>query len=194
MTVTECLEQIKNTEQQLLIASSQLYSYEQQLAVLNEEIILQERAKIALQQALPLLSADNIKYCIDLCNLAIDNIFQRNDIEGIEYDLQKQAFILCYSSGLKTDIATAESGGMASVVSIVLTLFLITSLGHRRFIVTDEQFSGISSSYIETFYTFLKQLAKDLDIDLLMITHDKRVTPDMVDQILEVKEGTVIKL
>jgi ABC-type branched-subunit amino acid transport system ATPase component len=185
------LEDIENRERDLSSERTQLYSYEQRLRELQDLSVLQERAKVALNQVLPLLSADNIKHCVTLCNLAIDEIFRRDDIEGVEFDVQKQAFTLCYSSGLKTDIATAESGGMTSVISIVLTLFLITSLGHRRVLVTDEQFSGISTAYIENFYSFLRKLAKDLNIDILMVTHDKRVTADMVDQILEVREGKV---
>jgi ABC-type branched-subunit amino acid transport system ATPase component len=194
MKLQECLESIRNIETQYYTEQNQLYSYNQQLQALNEEIVLQERAKIALQQVFSLLAADNIEYCMNLCNLAIEHIFQRDDIEGVEFDLAKQAFILCYSNGLKTDIATAESGGMMSIVSVILTIFLITSLGHRRLLVMDEQFTGISSNYIENFYYFLKKLAKDLDMNLLMITHDKRITPDMVDSILEVKDGTVLKI
>ena len=41
---------------------------------------------------------------------------------------------------------------------------------------------------------FLKVLSKDLDVDILLVTHDKRIEDDMIDHLYVMEEGIARKI
>lgn len=170
----------------------QLDNANKQMSQLLHEQELIERTRVALEQARPLLSASSIKQLEALANSALQTIF---GIEGtIEYDIESKRFILCQPDGYKTDLADANGGGVLSVVSAVFDLFLLVKKGCRRLLIYDEAFYAVSDQYYEDFIAFIRQASKDLGVDSLWVSHDARLTPDMVDRVYRIENGHAIKV
>lgn len=80
------------------------------------------------------------------------------------------------------------------MLSFIFDLFLLIKQGGRRLLVYDEAFQAVSSEYYDDFIKFMVKACKDLNIDLLCVTHDARLTPDMVDHAYRIENGKSIKL
>ena len=158
--------------------------------ILKEQALL-ERTTVALQQAKPLLSASSIKQCESLANAAISQIF---DLPyTVEYNVESCRFNL-NKGDYKTDLADAEGGGLVTVISFVFTIYLLVKLNKRKFLAFDEAFTQVSSQYFQAFIDFINQLCKDFDVDILLISHDQRIQPDMCDRVYVVENGKTKRL
>lgn len=158
--------------------------------VLKEQKLL-ERTTVAVQQARPLLSASSIKQCENLANSAISSVF--GFPYTIEFDVESSRFIL-NKGDYKTDLADAEGGGILTVVSTVFQLYLLIKLGKRKFMAFDEAWYAVSDKYFEAFISFVKQACHDLGVDICLISHDERLTEDMVDHVYKIEDGLAIKI
>lgn len=160
-------------------------AHKQMDKILLEQSLL-ERSTVAIQQAKPLLSASSIKQCEALANAAISSVFDFP--YTVEFDVESSRFIL-NQGDFKTDLVDSNGGGLATVVSTVFTMFLLVKMGARRFLAFDEAFTAISDAYIDKFVAFLRQSCHDLGIDIFWISHDDRVTMDMVDCVFAIEDG-----
>lgn len=159
--------------------------------ILKQQALL-EKSTVALQQAKPLLSASSIKQCEELANTAIASVFELP--YTVEYDVESCRFLLNMGNDLKTDLVDSNGGGINSLISFVFNLFLLVKLGKRRFLAYDEAFTAISDAYIERFIEFVRQMCKDLKVDLLLVSHDARISPDDVDVCYQIKDGHSIRI
>jgi len=71
--------------------------------------------------------------------------------------------------GLPTD---AFGGSVLTVQSILLRIIVMMRRDLRRFILLDEALPAFDSNYISNMGSFLSELCKRLDIDILMVTHN----------------------
>ena len=67
-------------------------------------------------------------------------------------------------------------------------------MGKRRFLAFDEAFTQVSDKYFSNFVEFIRQLCKDLDLDILLISHDQRISIDDVDSVYVIEDGKSKKL
>lgn len=165
---------------------SQLLNTQHKMDEVLQEQVLLEKTTLALQQARPLLSASSIKQCEQLANAAISSIF--NFPYTVEYNIETQRFIL-NKGDYTTDLADAEGGGICTVVSAVFDMFLLAKTGCRRLLVYDEAWYAVSSEYFDNFISFMRQSCKELGIDILLVSHDDRLTLDMVDRAYRIDKG-----
>jgi hypothetical protein len=158
---------------------------------LLQEQQLIERTKVALEQARPLISASSIRQLEMLANTALHNIF---DIPGeIQFDVESKRFVI--NSGEQVmDLAEASGGGLVTVISFVFDLFLLVKKGCRKLLVYDEAFYAVSDQYFEDFVNFMKQACHDLGVDILLVSHDARLTVDMVDRAYRIENGKSVKV
>lgn len=175
---------LAHSEASYMAATSKLDSLIQESALIEE-------TKVALEQAKPLLSASFIKQLETLANTALSNIFHMDG--AIEWDIESKRFVL-RQGDLVTDLVDSNGGGLNSVVSLVFDLFLLVKQGCRRLLVYDEAFTAISDEFFPDFIAFLKQAIHDLDCDLLLVSHDVRIDPDMADTCYRIHEGKSIKI
>ena len=164
---------------------------ESELAKITSEKELIERAALALKQVRPLLSGSSIKDCEELANSAIKSIFGFN--YTIEYDLESNRFVL-NKGEYSTDLSEAEGGGIITVISFVFLIYLIVMLGKRRLIYFDEAFTQISDAYFTQFIEFVNQLCSDLGFDILLVSHDQRITVDNVQHAYLISNGESKKI
>ncbi|WP_309476673.1 ABC transporter ATP-binding protein [Arthrobacter sp. ISL-95] len=78
------------------------------------------------------------------------------------------------------------SGGMLQRVLIALTVLPRPSL-----IVADEPTSALDVTVQKLILDMLTELRRDLDISLLLITHDLAIAAERADQLVVLKDGTV---
>lgn len=173
------------------LLSSQLTQALKQIDEINEEKRLLENSLQALKYAKPILSANSIEQCEKLANSALATIFETD--ATLKYSSEEGRFIID-EGDYSTDLKEGNGGGYLAVISLVFNLFLLMKLKKRRFLCFDEQFTQISDEYFENFMSFLKVLSKDLDVDILLVTHDKRIEDDMIDHLYVMEEGIARKI
>ena len=61
------------------------------------------------------------------------------------------------------------------------------------FLAFDEQFTQISDQFLETSWSLLR-LCNDLGADIMLITHDERISLDDVDTSYLIENGKSIKI
>ena len=164
---------------------------ESELAKITSEKELIERAMLALKQVRPLLSGSSIKDCEELANSAIKSIFGFD--YTLEYDIESNRFVL-NKGEYSTDLSEAEGGGIITVISFVFLIYLIVKLGKRRLIYFDEAFTQISDAYFTQFIEFVNQLCADLGFDILLVSHDQRITIDNVQHAYLISNGESKKI
>lgn len=153
--------------------------------ILKEQDLI-ERTLLALQQAKPLLSASSIKQCEELANSAISSVF--GFPYTVEYNIETQRFNLNKGDYI-TDLAEAEGGGLVTCISFCFDVYLLVKMGKRRFLAYDEAFTQISDKYFPSFIQFIKQMCNDLGVDLLLISHDQRISPEDADTVYVIEDG-----
>lgn len=173
------------------LLSSQLTQALKQIDEINEEKRLLENSLQALKDAKPILSANSIEQCEKLANSALATIFETD--ATLKYSSEEGRFIID-EGDYSTDLKEGNGGGYLAVISLVFNLFLLMKLKKRRFLCFDEQFTQMSDEYFENFMSFLKVLSKDLDVDILLVTHDKRIEDDMIDHLYVMEEGIARKI
>lgn len=159
-------------------------------AILVEQDLI-ARSMLVLQQAKPLLSASSIKQCEELANSAISSVFGFN--YTVHWDAEAKRFLL-NKDGFEVDLSEDCGGGLVTVVSFVFTVYLLVKLGRRRFLCFDEAFTQVSADYLPSFIEFVKTLCADLEIDILLISHDARIDIGDADTAYRIEDGAAIKL
>lgn len=168
-----------------------LVSAKDKLKELQHKYDIIERSRVAIEQVKPLLSAASITQLEKLANTALLTIFGID--ATVQYDVEFKRFVVNYPD--KTvDLVDSSGGGIVTVLSFIFDLFLLIKQGGRRLLVYDEAFQAVSSEYYDDFIKFMVKACKDLNIDLLCVTHDARLTPDMVDHAYRIENGKSIKL
>lgn len=177
--ISELKERKKNLDAQYKVTDDRMKQ------ILIEQTLI-EKSNLALNQAKPLLSASSIQQAESLANSAIATIF--NFPYTVEWNPENQRFYL-NKGDYSTDLAEAEGGGVCAVISAILDVFLLVKMGKRRFLAYDEAFTQISEQYFPSFVEFFRQMCSDLGIDVLWVSHDARLTNDMVDHVYLIESG-----
>jgi hypothetical protein len=187
----KCISVFETKVKDLNYKESYLLSSQEHLSQLEHQYSLAERSRVAFEQIRPLLTAASVKQLEELSNTAIQTIF---GIDGsVEYDTESKRFILRYPDKV-VDLVDSSGGGIVTVLSFIFDLFLLVRESGRRVLVYDEAWYAVSSEYYDEFIKFVRKACKDLNVDLLCVSHDSRLTPDMVDHVYKISEGQSIKL
>lgn len=80
-------------------------------------------------------------------------------------------------NGVKASPLEAFGGGVSSVVSLLLRILVLLKADLARYLILDESLAALSSEYVEGCGHFLRKLCSDLDVNILLITHNE----DFVD-------------
>jgi len=91
---------------------------------------------------------------------------------GVEgKDLKVEFYIR--TNDLQSDVVGAKGGGVAEVVSILLQLFFVIAMKDvlSPFLLLDTAMVHLSERYHENMSSLLKELAKKLDIQVVLLAH-----------------------
>lgn len=160
------------------------------LKSIREEQDLAVRSLQALKDVRPLLSVSAIKQAEDLANSALRAIF---DFPAqLKYDEEDGRFYILHEEG-EADLQEGSGGGLQAVVSFVFQVFLLIKEGARHFMAFDEAFTQLSDEALIRFIEFVNTLCAELEFDILLISHDQRITPDMCKHLYIVEDGRARK-
>lgn len=182
------LKEITDKENYLHQLSSSLVSHENKLSEIKLLQNLTSKALQALQDVRPILAAVSSEQSIALANHALRCIFLTDDT--LVFNEEESRFYIKTPNGL-TDLVSGNGGGYQAVISFIFTLFILVSSNSRRVLFYDEQFTQLSDECLARFIPFLKNLCKDMNLDICMITHDSRIEHNSVDHIYFLEEGQI---
>lgn len=88
-------------------------------------------------------------------------------------------FVLKNPDGSETDLIGSRGGGLISIIGVVLQIVTIRLMQDKihQVLVLDEPFSHLSAEYVEPCANFLRKLSDDLDVQIIMVTHQ----PEFLD-------------
>ncbi|WP_282003958.1 hypothetical protein [Veillonella denticariosi] len=132
----------------------------------------------AIRDVMPLLCAASMGDCISMCNIALQSIFLKP--YTLIFVENNSKFILRTPDG-DSDLVDGNGGGVNVVISFIFNLFLIIRTKARRIMLLDECFTQLGDGDLPRFIEFVRGLCGSLNLDILLVTHDSRITTDMVD-------------
>lgn len=184
-------DKIDKLKDEQRVLTNSVYQAQLKLESLKDEQEIIKQSQEVMKLAKALLSQSSIDQCIKLANTAVQTIFQLP--YTVEFDNESASFMLnkgSYSTVLSED----EGGGIVTVVSFVLDVYLLIKLGKRRFMMFDEAFTQVSSAYFDRFMSFVKTICHEFQVDILLISHDQRLTFDLADNVYEISNGASTKI
>jgi ABC-type dipeptide/oligopeptide/nickel transport system ATPase subunit len=161
--------EVKRVSQEILSCDTQISEKEQRAVVLR-------MAEGVLQQIVDRVSGENFQKIEFLVNRALSAIFtDLNLIFKITSEIKRQTVVYSFQiekDGIPGNI-NSLGGGIIVVVAVVLKLLF--NIISRRFplLVLDETLSFLATSYIPAMSEFLKEVSKEFDIPILMVTHQE---------------------
>lgn len=79
------------------------------------------------------------------------------------------------SNRITGDILSTHGGGLVDIISISLRIIIMQLLHIKGPLLLDEPGKNISAQFIHNFGTFLTQIAKTFDRQIIMITHNEQL-------------------
>lgn len=145
------------------------------------------------------LTQQHINQVRDLLNHALGTIFYNRNysVEVLMSDKRNSKtaeFFLVTKEGnkvIKSSFNDSIGGGIMAVVGFVLQVFYISYLGRANIMFCDESFSQVSSEYIDSLITFIKELSKAKGFIIVLITHDLRLQTS-ANKIYRIDRGKVV--
>lgn len=172
----------------LVSDKSRLSELEQMLVSIRDEQSLLETSKEVLVQVRNVLTKTSLDYCEKLATSAVQTIFKFN--AEVKYAPSDNKFYLVFlDTGYRSDLSANEGGGCKVVISLIFMIYLLVKTGTRRLVFADEAWTQVSDEYFPTFLSFIRQLCKELDFDICLVSHDVRISLEDVDMAYVISEG-----
>lgn len=174
---------IKNHESDV----ARLNELGEQITKIREEQAILETSKTVMDEAKKILTKTSLEYCERLSTVAVKTIF--NLPVEVKYSSTDGKFYLMFDDGMVSDIAVDEGGGIKTVISFVFSLYLVIKANSRRVMFFDEAWTQVSAEYFPAFIAFVKQICVELGFEILLVTHDERITLNDVDTAYFMEKG-----
>jgi hypothetical protein len=176
-----CLNALKKRESEL---SSEIKS------VKNEIDILIKTSSV-LKHLLDLMVKDEMCKMANLITYGLKTIFDDQNLTFIPELTKKNEKIHIELRTKKDNIEGdfgSYGGSIAVIESFLLRLLCILKKNFSRLILLDETFASVGEEYIGNTSRFICELSKKLDMDILLVTHQKEFQNN-ADHVYRVKES-----
>ena len=166
-----------NAEYEMLLDQSRLY----------------ESAKPAIDDLVQRFSRRALDHLEKLLTFGLRKIFTDHEysISIITSDKRnsKCAELVLEEGGYQYPLKDSSvAGGILVTVGFLIQCFYVSNLPIRKIVFLDEAFTQISTAYLENFMAFVSELTKQIDLIVVLITHDKRFIP-YGNRVYNVKDG-----
>lgn len=128
----------------------------------------------------------------DIVNLALTSVFGAKYRFEIKFEMkrgQTEAALVLFDGENEMDPMEANGGGLTELLSFVLRISLLIISKNRRVLILDEPFRCVSDDLLDTVYSILKRLSEELDIQIIMVTHQQEQALTYANTIYEVKQN-----
>lgn len=165
-------------------ANVQAYTLE--VSKLKATKTLNDEAVQCMKAVLPIITSTSTGNFTDICSKVLSSVF------GIPVEVRFDANdITIISPEGQSSLKTGNGGGYKMVVSFIASIFMILKTNSRRFIIFDEAFTQLSDEALERFMQVVRGFCAQLGFDILLVTHDPRISTEWVDSNLFISDGTV---
>jgi DNA repair exonuclease SbcCD ATPase subunit len=126
----------------------------------------------------------------DLISEGLTSVFETSlqfkitpEIKGGQAVMQ---FSILNEDGTETDILDARGGGLSALCGVLLRIVLLRLMDDkvRQILLLDEPLSHLSSAYVPAAGELLRRLSDELDIQIVMVTHQ----PEFADNATDIYE------
>lgn len=141
-----------------------------------------EETKLLLQKAVDLIYEESLKEVTSLLNKALEYIFYDRAL-SVKLELEAARgkktldIVIVDSSGeepLEVSIKDGCGFGVRTVVSAILHTYYLLARKQLPILFVDEGYAYISDQYMDRFFQFIEQLARERGFCLVLISHDER--------------------
>ena len=183
--VQDVLGQVKELERKANFLSGVLHTRQEvvretskSLAENKSNAELLEKVRVVLSHLLESTSKKDLNGMDNLVTYGLKSVYPE---KGLEFkseivDSGKKVYIDMdtYRSGLK---ASKDNKGSVTVVeSLLIRILSLLKKGSAKFLLADEPFAAVGSAHINNVGTLLEELARKLEMDILLVTHNPGVS------------------
>lgn len=187
------VELYDNKKKQML---SELNVILEDIDAFNQRKQLIESAKQYYLKVVDKIYMNSIAEMEEFVNYMLSYVFYdekyriRLDISN-RYNKSITFYLIDEKRGLELPLRKGNGKGIKAATSFILLTYYLIRM-KSKYIFLDEAFVNISSSYIERFYNYIKELCHNHGMCIVLITHDPRFM-NFADTIYDVKKGVVTK-
>lgn len=177
--VRQVIQGLEREAGQLAEIARQGKTAQTEAARLRNQLLLHEKAAALLNSIGEERQESARRQVEELVTRALQVIFDKNLSFHMEQSVKANRaevdFTIRSTYGgevVETSVLDARGGGMAAVVGFVLRLVvLLLTPGSRRFLALDESFAHVSASYEPRVAEFLREVADQAGVQILLVTH-----------------------
>lgn len=178
--------------------SQQVESHKKDISTWREDILVLTKVEDLYKFLLNKYVHEYAESFSKIVTEGMQSIFHDQDI-SFEVDVtQKRGKVwvdfVTYHEGNRGQALSSFGGGIASVQSLLLRILVILKMNLAKYLVLDESLAALSEEYVENAGLFISKMCKDLDMNVLLITHNKSFL-DYADNAYEAsldKDGNMI--
>jgi len=183
---TQIQKSIKKAKAQIKILKQQLSDHEKAREIIREVgLITQKQLQVHIS---------------DIVSLALEAVFPDPytfEVDFIERRNRTECDLLFSRNGEKINPITASGGGVVDVASFALRVASWSmAIPHsRNTLILDEPFRYLSTELLPYAGEMLKQLSKELEIQIIMVTHSEELmeNADKTFEVCQMKGITFIR-
>jgi DNA repair exonuclease SbcCD ATPase subunit len=163
-----------------------IQSYTTEVNKLKATKTLNDEATQCMKAVLPVITSTSTGNFIEICSKVLSSVFDR----PVEVRFDANDISIVSPEGVSS-LKSANGGGYKMVVSFIASIFMILKANSRRFIVFDEAFTQLDDTALERFMQVVRGFCAQLGFDILLVTHDPRISTDWTDTNLLIMDGAV---
>ena len=144
----------------------------------KKEQMLLDKVKAVLSHLMESTSHKDLRGMDALVSYGLNTVYPEKQLEFKSELLDSGKKVSVEMSTLRAGAkASKDQHGSVSVLeSLIIRILSILKLKGARFLIADEPFAAIGSDHINNVGTLLEELAKRLDMDILLVTHNPGVS------------------
>ena len=172
--VDKCLAALNVARQRVQQEQTALESAEAKAVAYADALVLAQTVAQQVQQQAHARIADVV-------TRSLAAVFDEPYVFKIKFERKRnrtEASLVFERQGLEVDPMTAAGGGVIDVAAFALRLacLMLQRPAVRRLLVMDEPFRFVSVNYRPRLRTLLDQLAREMDCQFIIVTHDPHLT------------------
>lgn len=171
------LDRSRSLKQRKADLTAQESSLLAELEFLDQENLLLEKVEELFKYLLDKYVHEYAESFSAIVTEGLQAIFFDQDLK-LEIEVEQKRgkvaakFVLSKDGARGGNILDSFGGGPASVVSLLLRILVLLKADMARYLLLDESLSALADHYVEGCGAFLQKMCKELDVTVLLITHN----------------------
>lgn len=138
---------------------------------------LNQKSSEVIKQWLEDLLKSNVDSMAELVTSALKSVIEDQELEFlIRQEIKHNRLSMRFAieeNGVEAEPLSSFGGGAVLLSSFVLRLAVMTRLKMADLLLLDESLSAVANKYIPACSDFMRQLAEETGVNILMVTHNE---------------------